>query len=94
MAYTVTPVAGVDLTYPETVTSGELPSFGPLGTQVFGSDGKRYVFAKATATIDPSDADCSVNASTFEATASGGAYLSPAQSMVSGDFGWFAATSV
>jgi hypothetical protein len=85
---------GVQLDYPETVGSGELPSFGPLGTQVFGSDGKRYVFAKATATIGPSDADCSVNASTFAATATGGSYLSPAVSMVSGDFGWFAATSV
>lgn len=94
MAYSVTPLSGIDLVNPQALTSGELPSFGPLGTQVFGSDGKRYVFAKATATIGPSDADCSVNASTFEATASGGSYLSPATSMVSGDFGWFAATSV
>ena len=94
MAYTVSPLIGVNLEYPQEVGSGELPSFGPLGTQVFGSDGKRYVFAKATATIGPSDADCSVNASTFAATASGGSYLSPAVSMVDGDFGWFAATSV
>lgn len=94
MAYSVTPLSGINLEYPEAVASGELPSFGPLGTQVFGSDGKRYVFAKAGATIGPSDADCSVNASTFIATASGGSYLSPAVSMVSGDFGWFAATSV
>jgi hypothetical protein len=101
MAYSVLPIAGVDLNsttpisfeYTNGATLVDIPNFGPLGTQTFGNDGKRYVFAQAGAAIGASVATCSINASTFVASATGGSYLSQA-SMASGDFGWFAATSV
>jgi len=101
MAYSTLPIAGVDLNsntpisfeYVNGATTIDIPNFGPLGSQTFGSDGKRYVFAKAGAAIGASTATCSINASTFIATGSGGTYVS-GESMASGDFGWFAATSV
>jgi hypothetical protein len=65
-----------------------------LGTQVFGSDGKRYVYAQANGAITASTAVCTVNASTFLATNSAGSYTSPATTMATGDRGWFSATSV
>lgn len=98
MAYTVLPIAGADLvnlTTTNTNSAGTaVPTFGPLGAETFGSDGKRYVFAKAGAAITASTATCSINASTFVATGSGGSYTAPATTMASGDYGWFAATSV
>ena len=98
MAYTITPLSGVDLvnlTTTNTNSAGTaIPTFGPLGAEVFGSDGKRYVFAKAGAAITASTATCSINASTFVATGSGGSYTAPATTMASGDYGWFSATSV
>ena len=102
MAYSVLPIAGVNLvgttpisfTYVDGSTAISIPAFGPLGTQVFGSDGKRYVFAKAGATITASTATCTVNTSTFAATATGGSYTSPAVDLASGDYAWFAAASV
>jgi hypothetical protein len=101
MAYSVLPISGVDLnnttpisfSYTNGSTAVAIPAFGPVGAETFGSDGKRYVFAQAGAAIGASTATCSINASTFVATSSGGSYLSQA-SMASGDFGWFAATSV
>jgi len=101
MAYSTLPIAGVDLNnttptsfaYTNGTTAVSIPQFGPLGAETFGSDGKRYVFAQAGAAIGASTATCSINASTFVASASGGSYMSQA-SMASGDFGWFAATSV
>jgi len=96
MAYSVTPLAGIDLN--NTVTAADIVLGAPinqlLGLQVWGSDGKRYVFAKANATITASTAVCTVNATTFLATASGGSYTSPAYGMVTGDYGWFSAASV
>jgi hypothetical protein len=65
-----------------------------IGTQVWGDDGKLYVYAKANASISASTAVCTVNATTFLATASGGSYTSPATAMVSGDYGWFSKASV
>ena len=99
MAYTITPLSGIDLNDTQTVaelaTNGTTaPTFGPLGAEVFASDGRKYVWAKAAATITPTTTACTVNASTFLVTASGGAYISPAVSMVSGDYGWFGAASV
>ena len=98
MAYTITPLSGVDLVGLTTTNSNSagtaVPTFGPLGAEVFGSDGKRYVFAKAGAAITASTATCSINASTFVVTASGGSYTSPATTMASGEYAWFAATSV
>jgi len=102
MAYSVLPIAGCDLTnltpvsfsYTNGSTAVNIPNFAPLGTQTFGSDGLRYVFAKANGSIAASTATCTVNASTFLATDTGGTYTSPATAMVAGDFGWFSKASV
>jgi hypothetical protein len=98
MAYSITPTAGIDLvnlTNTNLNSAGTaIPVNGPLGSEVFGSDGKIYVFAKANASIPASTAVCTISPTTFLATASGGAYTSPATAMVSGDYGWFAKASV
>ena len=92
MAFTTLPIAGVDLTavYP----TGQVPPFGPLATETFANDGKRYVFAKANASIPASTAVCTIDPATFLVTATGGAYTSPATALVSGDYAWFGAASV
>jgi len=97
MAYSITPLSGIDLvnvtnTNPNSAGTA-VPTFGPLGAEVFGSDGKRYVFAQAGAAIGASTATCVINASTFQVTLGAGTYVSGA-SMASGDYGWFAAASV
>jgi hypothetical protein len=98
MAYSTLPIAGVDLASVQTTNTNSagpaVPTFGPVGAETFGSDGKRYVFAKAGAAITASTATCSINASTFVVTASGGAYTSPAVAVASGEYAWFSATSV
>jgi hypothetical protein len=101
MSYSVTPTSGINLddkvqasTQVIGSTTVTVPANGPLGSQVFGSDGKRYVLAQAGATIAASTAVCTVNATTFVATATGGSYLSPAVGLVTGDVAWFAAASV
>ena len=95
---TVTPVLGCDFNS-ITLAADVGPASGAedapqLGTQVFGSDGRRYVYAQANATITASTAVCTVNATTFLATASGGSYRSPAVAMATGDRGWFSAAAV
>lgn len=97
MAYTVTPLSGVNFnTTVQTNTNSAgtaIPSMGPLGTQVFGSDGKRYVLCTVSSTIG-NDTACLVNASTFVATANAsGTYSSPVD-VVSGDYAWFGVASV
>ena len=103
MSYNITPTSGINLddkvqvaTQVINATTVTVPANGPLGSQVFGSDGKRYVLAQVAtaATIPASTAVCTVNATTFLATATGGAYLSPAVALVAGDVAWFAAASV
>lgn len=98
MAYSIEPLSGINLAGTTTTNTNSantaIPTFGPLGSQVFGSDGKRYVFAKAGAAITASTATCSINASTFVATGSAGTYTSPAVTLASGDYAWFSATSV
>jgi len=97
MAYSVNPFSGVDLTntvLASDISSGAVTVPHKIGTQVWGSDGKRYVFSEANASITASTAVCTVSATTFLATASGGSYLSPATNMTTGDYGWFAAASV
>jgi hypothetical protein len=97
MSYSTLPIAGVDLgenAYTNLNSAGTaVPTIGPLGLQTFGADGFRYVFAQAGAAIGASTATCTVNASTFQATSTGGTYLSGA-SMASGDYGWFSKASV
>ena len=97
MAFSVTPLVGIDLTNTVTaanITAGQQVANQLLGVQVWGSDGLRYVFGKANASITASTTACTVNATTFLVTASGGAYTSPAYDMVTGDFGWFSKASV
>ena len=98
MPYSVSPVIGATLTSTSATNPNSagvaIPTDGPLGLQVFGSDGRLYVLAQANASIGASDADCSVNSTTFLATASGGSYLSPAIALVSGDVAWFSKASV
>jgi hypothetical protein len=94
--FSITPSLGADLntiTLAADIAAGKVTD-ARLGSQVWGSDGRRYVYAQANASISASDADCTVNATTFLATASGGSYLSPAVSMASGDRGWFSVASV
>ena len=97
MAFTITPLAGIDLVNLAQVNLNSIgvavPTEGPLGAEVFGSDGRRYVFAQAGVAIAASTATCVINASTFQATLGVGSYISGA-SMASGDYGWFGIASV
>jgi hypothetical protein len=94
--FSVTPSIGADFNTITTAAdiANRVATDARLGEQRFGSDGRRYVYAQANATITASDTDCTVNASTFLATASGGAYTSPPVAMATGDRGWFSAASV
>ena len=98
MAYSTLPIAGIDLTSIQSAAQialqGQPANFGPLGSETFASDGKRYVWAVAAATIAPSTTVCDINTTAFTVAATGGAYISPAVSMVSGDYGWFGKASV
>lgn len=97
MAFSVTPLVGIDLTNTVTaanIAAGQQVANQLLGVQVWGSDGRRYVFAKASDSISASDTTCSIDATTFAATNVGGTYDSPATAMVAGDYGWFSEASV
>lgn len=67
---------------------------GRLGTVAHGSNGRYFVYGKANASIPASTTACTVNATTFLVTASGGSYTSPATAMSTGDYGWFSKASV
>lgn len=100
MAISVTPILGADLN--NTLTASQFATLGSgvkyppvrLGMQVWGDDGKQYVFAIAGGAIPASTAVCTVNPASFAATSSGGSYTSPATAMATGDYGWFAKASV
>jgi hypothetical protein len=95
--FTDTPKIGVDLVgyIPAAdLASGAQDSYAALGSQVLGSDGRLYVYARANASIAASDTDCSVSSTTFLATASGGSYRSPAFALATGDEAWFSKASV
>ena len=99
MAYSVTPISGVDLTsaaQTQVASNGTtlIPNMGPLGNEVFGSDGLRYVFAKAGNDFTAGETSCSINTTTFEATSTGGAYIAPAVALLDGEYGWFGKASV
>ena len=98
MAYSVTPISGVNLTsatQTQTNSAGTaVPSMGPLGNEVFGSDGKRYVFAKAGNDFTAGETSVSINTTTFVATSTGGAYIAPAVALLNGEYGWFGKASV
>ena len=99
MAYSVTPISGVNLssaTQTQLASDGTttIPAFGPLGNEVFGSDGKRYVFAKAGNDFTASQTSCSISASTFVATTGSGSYIAPPTALLTGEYGWFGIASV
>lgn len=88
---------GVDLV--NTITAADITAAlrnvpHAIGTEVFASDGKRYVFAKASGSITASTTACAIDTTAFTALTSGGSYTSPATNMVTGDYGWFSAASV
>lgn len=95
--FSVTPNIGADF---NTITTAQQRADGSvldarLGEQRLGSDGRRYVYARASAAIAASTVECTVNATTFEAAAAvGGTYRSPPVAMNTGDFGWLSAASV
>lgn len=94
--FSVTPTAGADLvtiTLAADLAAGKIAN-ARLGEQVFGSDGKLYVYGQANASIPASTAVCTVSPTTFLVTASGGSYTSPATAMASGDRAWFSKASV
>lgn len=86
MAFIVSGISGALLS--AVAPTGTTAPF-TIGMTAIGSDGKLYVYAQANASISASTAVCTVNASTFLATASGGSYTSPATALVSGDMAWF-----
>jgi hypothetical protein len=98
MAYSVTHLSGIDLTNIVNTNLNSagtaIPTIGPLGLEVFGSDGKLYVLGQANASIPASTTVCTVSPTTFLVTASGGAYTSPAYALVSGDVAFFGKASV
>lgn len=65
-----------------------------LGDQVWGTNGRRYVYAQASIAIPASTATCTITPSIFFATATAGAYASPVTAMAVGDRGWFSIASV
>jgi hypothetical protein len=94
--FSITPSVGADLntiTLAADIAAGKVTD-ARLGSQVFGSNGRLFVYAQANAAITASTAVCTVNATTFLATATGGSYLSPAVAMAAGDRGWFSKASV
>ena len=97
MAYSILPIAGVDLNNVTTTNTNSagtaISTFSPLGFETFGNTGFRYVFAQAGVAIAASTATCVINASTFQTTLGAGTYLSGA-SMASGDYGFFSKASV
>ena len=102
MTYSVLPISGINLDtttpiefdYTNGSTATSIPAFGPLGSETFGSDGRRYVFAKAGEAIAASTATCSINTTTFVATGSAGTYQGPGVALASGDYAWFSKASV
>lgn len=94
--FSVTPNIGADfntITTAADLANGKVAD-ARLGEQRWGSNGRRYVYAQANATIAANTAVATVNATTFLATATAGTYLSPPVAMATGDRGWFSNTSV
>jgi hypothetical protein len=94
--FSVTPSSGADLvtiTLAADLTNGKIPN-ARLGQQVWGNDGKLYVYGQASGSIPASTTACTVSATTFLATSSGGSYTSPATAMSTGDRAWFSKASV
>ena len=89
MAFTTLGMSGVNFNQVDAAPGGF-----KAGTQVFGSDGKLYVYAVAAATIAANTTTCSIDPATFAVTATLGAYTSPNVSVPSGSYAWFSKASV
>lgn len=90
MAYpfTDTPKIGVDLN--NVVTPEDYPRQSHrVLSQIFGADGRTYVFAKAGANISADATTVTVNATTGAATATGGSYRAPNVAVPNGSYAWF-----
>jgi len=90
--FVTTPLLGADIKSPvlaADIADGVTSVGARLGQIAWGSDGRLYVFAQSNASIPASTAVCTVNATSFLAGASGGAYTSPATALVAGDRAWF-----
>ena len=107
MAYSVSHVIGCDLNNPVPVsfsfTNGSpavtIPNCGPLGMEVFGSDGRLYVLAQAAGAITAGVTNVAITntgvSPTFQATSGAGSYTYPGSTnLVSGDVAWFYKASV
>jgi hypothetical protein len=95
--FLISDLAGADLVSiipTADLTSGAQKAAARLGTQVWGSDGKLYVYGQANGAITASTAVCTVSPTTFLVTNSAGSYTSPATTMQAGDQGWFSKASV
>lgn len=94
----VTPLIGANLDNTNISTlinrNAGIAASARLGDEIFGSDGRLYVYAEANGAISASTAVCTINAGTFLATSSGGAYTSPATALIVGDRAWFNKASV
>ena len=94
--FTTIPTAGanlVDYTSAADVAAGKVLD-ARIGTIQHTSNGKFAVYAKVNGAIPASTATCTVNATTFLATATGGSYTSPAFALAAGDYAWFTKASV
>lgn len=96
--FAITPLIGIDLNT-ITLAADVGPSSGAedalqLGSQVFATNGRRYIYGQAAAAITASTAVCLINATNFTVAATGGAATSPAVAMATGDRGWFSVASV
>jgi hypothetical protein len=94
--FVTTPLIGADLNGVTTAAQLAAGQAGDarLGTIMYGTNGRYYVYGQANAAIPASTTACTVNATTFLATASGGSYTSPATALASGDRCWFSKASV
>jgi len=88
MAFTDTPKLGVDLANP--ISPDDYPRLSHrVLSMINGSDGRIYVFAKASAEIAADTAVVAINATTGAAAASGGSYKAPAVAVPNGHYAWF-----
>lgn len=93
MAYTDTPKIGVDLD--AVISAADYPRLGHnVLSQIFASDGRVYVFAKAGANIGAGVTVAAVNATTGVAAATGGSYRSPATAVPADSYAWFSKAGV
>ena len=99
MAFSIENRLGLDLvnTFPATIYgtgTNLVRTPHRVGDVAEASDGRLYVFAQAGGAIPAATAVCSISPTTFQATATGGAYLSTTVAMVLNDFGWFSKSNV